>query len=131
MAMSRKSKGLQPGSVVAADSFQPAKRRREGGRAGRVRPPRNRPRLTSDVNPSRLFILRPVATSLLMIAVLLSARSHTGSSAFPRCLRWIIRRFKVVTFYPGASPDVTASAITAPLERQFGPNARIEPNDVR
>src|SRR6266850_3059590 len=83
-------------------------------------PPRNPPRLTSNVNPSRLFILRPVATSLLMIAVLLSgaiAYRQLGISALPEVDYPTIQ---VVTFYPGASPDVTASAITAPLERQFG-----------
>ena len=77
-------------------------------------------RLTSNVNPSRPFILRPVATSLLMAALLLSgviAYKQLGISALPEVDYPTIQ---VVTFYPGASPDVTASAITAPLERQFG-----------
>src|SRR3954467_11303979 len=85
-----------------------------------MRPPRNRPRLTSDVNPSRPFILRPVATSLLMAALLLSgaiAYKQLGISALPEVDYPTIQ---IVTFYPGASPDVAASAITAPLERQFG-----------
>jgi len=72
------------------------------------------------VNPSRLFILRPVATSLLMVAVLLSgaiAYKQLGISALPEVDYPTIQ---VQTFYPGASPDVTASGITAPLERQFG-----------
>jgi len=58
------------------------------------------------VNPSRLFILRPVATSLLMIAVLLSgaiAYRQLGISALPEVDYPTIQ---VVTFYPGASPDV-------------------------
>jgi len=72
------------------------------------------------VNPSRPFILRPVATSLLMAALLLSgaiAYKQLGISALPEVDYPTIQ---VVTFYPGASPDVAASAITAPLERQFG-----------
>jgi multidrug efflux pump len=72
------------------------------------------------VNPSRQFILRPVATTLLMVAVLLTgivAYFQLPVSALPEVDYPTIQ---VVTFYPGASPDVTASAITAPLERQFG-----------
>ncbi|MEY2501709.1 MAG: multidrug efflux pump [Verrucomicrobiota bacterium] len=72
------------------------------------------------MNPSRPFILRPVATSLLMAALLLSgviAYRQLGISALPEVDYPTIQ---VVTFYPGASPDVAASAITAPLERQFG-----------
>jgi multidrug efflux pump len=72
------------------------------------------------VNPSRPFILRPVATSLLMAALLLSgtiAYKQLGTSALPEVDYPTIQ---VQTFYPGASPDVTASAITAPLERQLG-----------
>src|SRR5437870_13769536 len=72
------------------------------------------------VNPSRIFILRPVATSLLMAAILLSgivAYRELPVSALPQVDYPTIQ---VVTFYPGASPDVTASSITAPLERQFG-----------
>ena len=72
------------------------------------------------MNPSRPFILRPVATSLLMAALLLSgaiAYKQLGISALPEVDYPTIQ---VVTFYPGASPDVAASAITAPLERQFG-----------
>ncbi len=72
------------------------------------------------MNPSRPFILRPVATSLLMAAILLCgaiAYKQLGISALPEVDYPTIQ---VVTFYPGASPDVTASAITAPLERQFG-----------
>jgi len=72
------------------------------------------------MSPSRLFILRPVATSLLMIAILLTgfvAYQQLPVSALPQVDYPTIQ---VVTFYPGASPDVAASAITAPLERQFG-----------
>jgi multidrug efflux pump len=72
------------------------------------------------VNPSRPFILRPVATSLLMFAILLAgyvAYRQLPVSALPEVDYPIIQ---VVTFYPGASPDVMASSVTAPLERQFG-----------
>src|SRR5271156_5460504 len=72
------------------------------------------------MNPSRPFILRPVATSLLMAAILLAgfvAYLQLPVSALPEVDYPTIQ---VVTFYPGASPDVMASAVTAPLERQFG-----------
>ncbi len=72
------------------------------------------------MNVSRTFILRPVATSLLMVALLLSgivAYRQLPVSALPQVDYPTIQ---VVTFYPGASPDVMASSVTAPLERQFG-----------
>ncbi|HXD00246.1 MAG TPA: efflux RND transporter permease subunit, partial [Verrucomicrobiae bacterium] len=72
------------------------------------------------MSPSRPFILRPVATSLLMAAILLIgivAYIQLPVSALPEVDYPTIQ---VVTFYPGASPDVMASAVTAPLERQFG-----------
>ena len=72
------------------------------------------------MNPSRIFILRPVATTLLMVAILLAgavAYKLLPVSALPQVDYPTIQ---VVTFYPGASPDVSASSITAPLERQFG-----------
>jgi len=72
------------------------------------------------MNLSRLFILRPVATSLLMAAILLAgaiAYRQLPVSALPQVDYPTIQ---VLTFYPGASPDVMASSVTAPLERQFG-----------
>jgi multidrug efflux pump len=72
------------------------------------------------VSPSRTFILRPVATSLLMIGILLAgavAYKQLPVSALPEVDYPTIQ---VITFYPGASPDVMASSVTAPLERQFG-----------
>ena len=72
------------------------------------------------MNPSRPFILRPVATTLLMAAILLAgglAYRLLPVSALPQVDYPTIQ---VVTFYPGAAPDVAASSITAPLERQFG-----------
>src|ERR1700740_1832060 len=72
------------------------------------------------MSPSRLFILRPVATTLLMIAILLGglvAYSQLPVSALPEVDYPTIQ---VVTFYPGADPEVMASSVTSPLERQFG-----------
>jgi multidrug efflux pump len=72
------------------------------------------------VSLSRPFILRPVATSLLMAAIVLAgavAYRQLPVSALPEVDYPTIQ---VVTFFPGASPDVMASAVTAPLERQFG-----------
>ncbi|RSL17431.1 multidrug efflux pump [Edaphobacter aggregans] len=72
------------------------------------------------MSPSRPFILRPVATSLLMVAILLAgavAYYQLPVSALPQVDYPTIQ---VMTFYPGASPDVMASSVTAPLERQFG-----------
>ncbi len=72
------------------------------------------------MNPSRPFILRPVATSLLMAGLLIAGAigyQQLPVSALPQVDYPTIQ---VVTFYPGASPDVMASAVTAPLERQFG-----------
>ena len=72
------------------------------------------------MSPSRPFILRPVATSLLMAAILLAgivAFKQLPISALPQVDYPTIQ---VITQYPGASPDVMASTVTAPLERQFG-----------
>ena len=72
------------------------------------------------MSPSRPFILRPIATSLIMVGVLLAGiigYKQLPVSALPQVDYPTIQ---IVTFYPGASPDVMASAVTAPLERQFG-----------
>ncbi|WP_423192874.1 MdtB/MuxB family multidrug efflux RND transporter permease subunit [Cupriavidus sp. H18C2] len=72
------------------------------------------------MNPSRIFIERPVATALLMLAILLSglvAFKLLPLSALPEVDYPTIQ---VTTLYPGASPDVMTSSVTAPLERQFG-----------
>jgi len=72
------------------------------------------------MNPSRIFILRPVATSLIMLAILLLgifAYRLLPIAALPQVDYPIIQ---VVTLYPGASPQVITSSITAPLETQFG-----------
>ena len=72
------------------------------------------------MNPSRIFIERPVATTLLMVAVLLAgglAYRLLPVSALPQVDYPTIQ---VTTLYPGASPEVMTSSVTAPLERQFG-----------
>ena len=72
------------------------------------------------MNPSRIFIIRPVATALLMAAILLVgivAYFQLPISALPEVDYPTIQ---VVTFYPGAAPEVMASSVTSPLERQFG-----------
>src|SRR6201995_3848981 len=72
------------------------------------------------MSPSRTFILRPVATTLLMVGILLAGfvgYKQLPVSALPEVDYPTIQ---IVTFYPGASPDVMASSVTAPLERQFG-----------
>jgi len=72
------------------------------------------------LSPSRPFILRPVATSLLMVAIMLTGAigyKQLPVSALPEVDYPIIQ---VLTFYPGGGPEVMASSVTAPLERQFG-----------
>jgi multidrug efflux pump len=72
------------------------------------------------LSPSRPFILRPVATALLMAAILLVGivcYTQLPMSALPQVDYPTIQ---ILTFYPGASPDVVATTVTAPLERQFG-----------
>ncbi len=72
------------------------------------------------MSPSQTFILRPVATSLLMVGILLAggvAYKQLPVSALPEVDYPTIQ---IVTMYPGASPDVMVSSVTAPLERQFG-----------
>lgn len=78
------------------------------------------------MNFSRLFILRPVATTLLMVALMLSgmfAYRLLPVSALPQVDYPIIQ---VTTLYPGASPDVMVARVTSPLERQFGKMSGLE-----
>lgn len=78
------------------------------------------------MNPSRLYILRPVATSLLMIAILLAGL--IGYRLLPVAALPEVEypTIQVSTLYPGASPDVVTSSITAPLERQLGQIAGLQ-----
>jgi hypothetical protein len=120
--------GINPGDQVATSSFDKlqagAKFDIEAGR-----------RSQSDggqysVSPSGPFIQRPVATSLLMAAILLVgivAYTQLPVSALPRSTT---PPFRWSRFIQGANPDVMATTVTAPLERQFGQLARPEPDDV-
>src|ERR1700677_599266 len=72
------------------------------------------------MSPSRIFILRPVATTLLMAAIMIVGivgYRFLPLSALPEVDYPTIQ---VQTFYPGASPEVMTSSVTAPLERQLG-----------
>ena len=82
------------------------------------------------MNPSRLFILRPVATSLLMVAVMLVgfvAYRQLPVSALPEVDYPTIQ---VMTFYPGAAPEVMASSVTAPLRAAVRTSPGTEPDDL-
>ncbi len=72
------------------------------------------------MNPSRLFILRPVATSLLMVAILLAGLVGYRLLPLSALPEVDYPTIQVTTLYPGASPEVMTSSVTAPLERQFG-----------
>jgi multidrug efflux pump len=72
------------------------------------------------MNPSRIFILRPVATALLMVAIMLVGMVAYRSLPVSALPQVDYPTIQVMTFYPGANPDVMASSVTAPLERQFG-----------
>ena len=72
------------------------------------------------MNPSRPFILRPIATSLLMAAILLVGIIGFRQLPIAALPEVDYPTMQVMTFYPGASADVVATAITAPLERQLG-----------
>src|SRR3974377_389816 len=72
------------------------------------------------MNPSRPFILRPIATSLLMAAILLAGAVAYRQLAVSALPQGDYPTIQVLTFYPGASPSVMASSVTTPLERQFG-----------
>ena len=113
---------IAPGDVVVMTGVD---KLQEGSQvnvqmADQQSPARRQVRRKAEVSPSRTFILRPVATSLLMVGILLAgvvAYKQLPVSALPEVDYPTIQ---VVTFYPGASPDVMASSVTAPLERQFG-----------
>src|SRR5438876_12355018 len=72
------------------------------------------------MSPSRIFILRPVGTSLLMIAIMLVGIVAYGFLPLSALPQVDYPTIQVQTFYPGASPEVMTSSITAPLEVQFG-----------
>src|SRR5277367_6566180 len=72
------------------------------------------------MNPSRIFILRPVATSLFMAAILLAGIVAYGQLPVSALPQVDYPTIQILTFYPGAGPSVVESSVTAPLERQFG-----------
>src|SRR5471032_2888575 len=72
------------------------------------------------MNPSRLFIERPVGTSLLMVAILMVGAIAYGFLPLAALPEVDYPTIRVLTLYPGAGPTVMATSITAPLERQFG-----------
>src|ERR1700678_4166448 len=72
------------------------------------------------MNPSKPFILRPVATSLLMAGILLAGAVAYKQLPVSARAKVDYPTSQVLTFYPGASPTVMASSVTTPLERQFG-----------
>lgn len=95
---------------------------------GPQKAPQRQPNPHADpaMNISRLFIMRPIATSLLMLAMLLSgllAYRLLPTAALPQIDYPTIQ---VMTLYPGASPEITATSITAPLEQQFGAMAGLQ-----
>ncbi len=95
----------QPSAQAGMESGQPAQHEE---------PDADRP------SPSRLFILRPIATTLLMVAVLVAG--FVGYKLLPQAALPEVDypTIQVTTLYPGASPDVMTSSVTAPLEQQFG-----------
>src|SRR3569623_1029076 len=72
------------------------------------------------MNPSRIFILRPVATTLLMFAIVLAGLMGFQFLPLSALPEGDYPTIQVQTFYPGASPEVMTSSVTAPLERQLG-----------
>src|SRR5579864_3290588 len=72
------------------------------------------------MNPSRVFILRPVATTMLMVGIVLAGAAAYRLLPISALPEVDYPTIQVITFYPGASPDVMASSVTAPLERQLG-----------
>ncbi len=78
------------------------------------------------MSPSRPFILRPVATSLLMVAIVLAGLLGLKFLPLAALPQVDYPTIQVQTLYPGASPEVTAQTISAPLERQFGQMAGLQ-----
>ena len=112
--------GINPGDVVANSSFDKLQDNAKVVVSNKPAPGPQYEREQGAVSPSRPFILRPVATALLMAAILLVGLvgyTQLPVSALPEVDYPTIQ---VLTFYPGASPTVMATTVTAPLERQFG-----------
>jgi multidrug efflux pump len=91
-----------------------------------VNDPTNDTAATDGLNPSRLFVLRPVATTLLMLAIVLIGLVALRLLPLSSLPEVDYPTIQVRTLYPGASPDVMANTVTAPLERQFGQMAGLD-----
>src|ERR1700716_604732 len=78
------------------------------------------------MNPSRPFIMRPVATALLMVAIVLAGLVGFRLLPLSALPEVDYPTIQVSTLYPGASPEVMAQTVTAPLERQFGQMSGLE-----
>src|SRR5215475_2812476 len=119
---SQATRPAPPGSLPARDTAK-ARIAVSSSRAARAADERGRqpsPGTHRDMNPSRIFILRPVGTSLLMVAILLTGIVAYGFLPLSALPQVDYPTIQVQTFYPGASPEVMTSSITAPLEVQFG-----------
>src|ERR1700722_794061 len=126
-AIRRRTLTMAPALRPASSPTTPARFRRTSASSraatrARASPRPQRPRTLRScaMNPSWIFILRPVGTTLLMAAMLLVgvvAYGFLPVSALPEV---DYPSIQVSTFYPGASPEVMTTAVTAPLERQFG-----------
>ena len=110
------SKGLAVGDVVVTDGVD----KLQQGAHVSVQTAALAPGEHHPLNLSRPFILRPVATSLLMVGLMLAGLVAYGQLPVSALPQVDYPTIQVMTFYPGASPDVMASSVTAPLERQFG-----------
>ena len=120
----RPSRELKAGESVVVEGA-------DGVRAGSTVDVRPAQAKAASVSPSRAFILRPVATSLLMVGAAAGRRRRVSASCRSRrCRRSTTRRSRSSRSIPGASPDVMASSVTAPLERQFGQMPGPEADDV-
>ena len=115
--------GIKAGDVVADSSFE----KLQNGSKITI----SKMKLPSDVRAMRPTFHESESVSSIHSAagrnVSVDGRHSAGAAWWPthsclspRCRRWTIRRSQVLTLYPGASPDVMASTVTAPLERQFG-----------
>ncbi len=113
--------GVEAGQELVTDGFD----KLQNGSKIVASPDRRRRRPSAPakkhrMNPSRPFILRPIATSLLMAAILLVGIIGFRQLPIAALPEVDYPTMQVLTFYPGASADVVATAITAPLERQLG-----------
>src|SRR5689334_23022857 len=113
---------IRPGARLARHSPPAARPRRSSARFTHAHDARVRPRMS----PSRPFILRPVATSLLMLAIVLAGLVGLKLLPLSALPQVDYPTIQVQTLYPGASPEVMGQTVTAPLERNFGQMAGLQ-----